>query len=84
MRCFPVVYDGSGPPWSDFRWRVWERDSTASRQGKDRGGFEDSVGGSVTAAVAEVAFREDCWWRLRDGVVDCHLWHTKVWRGDRI
>jgi hypothetical protein len=64
FKVFPDVYEGSGPE-SERRESEADRDSTASRQGKDNAGFVDSKtsdsSSSAGTAAADWALRL-AWW----------------------
>lgn len=62
----PDVYDGSGPEDDRFLESDAERDSCASRQGKERAGFDDSTS-------ACWALRAECWCICRVAWLDCGL-----------
>jgi hypothetical protein len=87
LRVCPDVYEGSGPE-SDLLERDAERDSCASRHGKDKAGLVDSTSASGRTAAACRAFRGDCWWRFRVVWFDCSLadiidgLYVQHWAGD--
>lgn len=52
LRCFPVVYEGSGP--EERLESDADRDSSLSRHGKDNAGFVDSATGSASASATAI------------------------------
>jgi hypothetical protein len=70
LSVWPDVYEGSGPEDDRFLERDSERDSWASRHGKERAGLDDSAS---WAAAACCALRGYCWWIFRTAWFDCRL-----------